>query len=637
MLYRLDGVALSFGGHEVLRSVSLQHNPGERLVLVGRNGTGKTSILRLIAGEIEAERGVISRARGLSIARVEQILQADPGTEAVEFCLGAWPDLLGIERELAALEGRLTDAEAQRRFHELQERFERLDGYRARPRVQAALEGMGVPADLHRRPLGTLSGGERTRVALTRALLSPADLLLLDEPTNHLDLVGADYLAAALAARERGMLVVTHDRDLIDRVGGAVLELHGGRVERYPAGYARYRREREARRGQAAKAYELQRQEIARLEEFIRRNIAGQNTRQAQARQNLLDRITRLEPPEPELPPVRVRWPQTARSGDRVLETQGLAVGWASPLLRELSLVLRRGERLAVVGRNGVGKTTLLQVLAGRQAPLTGTVRFGAGVVAGSYDQEHAELPPEGSVLEVLLAARPDWTPAEARAWAGRFGFSGERAEASCATLSGGERSRLSLARLVASGPNLMLLDEPTNHLDLTTCEVLEEALREFPGAVVLVSHDRRLVERVATDVLLLAEGGASAVGSVDEAFARLGAAPVRQRQAAPPERGARRSVAEEERRRLRRDVARARERAAELSAALEAAEGRLREIDEVLCQREVFSDHVKAAALAAEAESLRAEMDGLLESWTEAEEDADALDARLRELSVEG
>ena len=634
MLYRFEGVALSFAGREVLRSVSLQHNPGERLVLVGRNGSGKTSILRLIAGELEPERGAVTRARGVSTARVEQILQAVPEITALEFCLGAWPDLISIEGEMAALGDRLGDEEGQRRFHELQERFERLEGYRARPRVQAALEGMGVAASLHERPIGTLSGGERTRVALTRALLSPADLLLLDEPTNHLDLVGADYLATALAARERAMLVVTHDRDLIDRVGGAVLELHGGRIERYSAGYPRYRRERGARREQARKAYELQRQEIARQEEFIRRNIAGQNTRQAQARQNLLDRVERLDAPEPDLPPVRVRWPRAARSGDRVLETHGLDVGWSAPLVRGLDIVLRRGERLAVVGRNGVGKTTLLQALAGRQVPLAGTVRFGAGVVPGFYDQEHAELPGDQTVLESMLATRPDWTPAEARAWAGRFGFSGEAADAPCVTLSGGERSRLSLALLVAAGPNLMLLDEPTNHLDLATCEVLEEALRDFPGAVILVSHDRRLVERIATDVLLLADGGAVAVGRVEEAFARLGTAPPRAREAVTGERGARRSVVEVERRRLKREIARSRERAAAFAVDLEGAEERQREIDDLLCRPEVYSDHVQAAALAAEADTLRASIGGLMESWTGAEEDAAVLEARLCELT---
>ena len=442
--------------------------------------------------------------------------------------------------------------------------------------------------------------GWRWREPCSRA--SP--LLLLDEPTNHLDLLGVEFLAQELARRDGALLLVTHDRELVDRVGGEVLELHGGRLERYPAGYARYRRERGARREQARRAFELQRAEIERQEEFIRRNIAGQNTRQAQARQKLLDRMTRLEAPEPDLAALKLRWPESGRSGQMVVEAGNLAVGWTDPVLRGVSFTLRRGERVAVVGRNGAGKSTLLHALAGRAPALAGRLRFGAGVVPAWYDQEQAEIPSGVSVLEVLLTARPEWTPAEARAWAARFAFSGEAADAATDSLSGGERARLALARLIALAPNLMLLDEPTNHLDLATCEVLEEALAEFPGALLLVSHDRRLVEKVATGVLLLEGGSAEAVNRVEEAFARLGLV-------APPRRGGdgdepparRRSVEEEERRRLRRDAARGRERADALAAAMERSEGRLRELDELLCRREVFSDGARARELAAEAD----------------------------------
>jgi len=420
----------------------------------------------------------------------------------------------------------------------------------------------------------------------------------------------------------------------VDRVGGEVLELHGGRLERYPAGYARYRRERGARREQARRAFELQRAEIERQEEFIRRNIAGQNTRQAQARQKLLDRMTRLEAPEPDLAALKLRWPESGRSGQMVVEAGDLAVGWADPVLRGVSFTLRRGERLAVVGRNGAGKSTLLHALAGRAPALAGRLRFGAGVVPAWYDQEQAEIPNGVSVLEVLLTARPEWTPAEARGWAARFAFSGEAAEAATDSLSGGERARLALARLIALAPNLMLLDEPTNHLDLATCEVLEEALGEFSGALLLVSHDRRLVEKVATGVLLLEGGSAVAVNRVEDAFARLGlVAPPRRGDAGDEPPARRRSAEEEERRRLRRDAARGRERADALAAEMERSEGRLRELDELLCRREVFSDGARARELAAEADALRASLKDQLEAWGAAEKDAEALEVRLVEL----
>ena len=635
MLYRLEDVRLSFAGREVLRGVSLQHNPGERLVMLGRNGCGKTSLLRIIAGELDPGGGVVERARNLTIARLEQRLEAAPGTLVLDHCLSAFARLVEVERALAGLAPRLATGEAgaAAEYHELQEEFERLDGYRARPRAQAALLGLGIPAEMHERPLETLSGGERTRVALARALLAPSPLLLLDEPTNHLDLLGVEFLARALAERKEGLLIVTHDRELVDRIGGEILELHGGRLERYPAGYARYRREREARREQARRAFELQHAEVLRQEEFIRRNIAGQNTRQAQARQKLLDRMERLEPPEPDLPPVKLRWGAAGRSGERVLDVEGLAVGWDRPLLRELSFGLRRGERCAIVGRNGAGKSTLLQTLSGRQPALGGTIRFGAGVVPGWYDQEQTEVPAAMSVLEVLLAACPAWTPAEARAWAGRFAFSGEAAEAATDSLSGGERARLALARLLALAPNFMLLDEPTNHLDLATCEVLEEALTGFPGAVLLVSHDRRLVEKVATGVLLLEGSTAVPVNTVADAFARLGLAAAPQREEAGTTRSARRSAAEEERRRLRRDAARAREAADALAAELETAEKRLRELEETLCRPEVFADQPRVVQLSREAGDARAALDTLSSRWIEAEELAEGLAERLADL----
>ena len=640
MLYRLEHVSVAFGPREVLTDVTLQHNPGEKLVLVGRNGSGKTTVLNVVAGEQEIDGGAMERAAALEVARVEQLLRSGGGLAVRDFCLLAFPRLAAVEAELASLEPELHGGSeaAARRYHELHEELEHLDGYRARPRVAAALEAVGLGPGLHDRAVDTLSGGERTRAALVRALLSDAPLLLLDEPTNHLDLLGVEFLCRELAARDGAVLVVTHDRELIDRIGGEILELHGGRLERYSGGYARYRRERAARREQQRKAYELQRAEIERQQEFIRRNMAGQNTKQAQSRQKLLDRIERLPAPEPDLGAVRLRWPHLGRSGERVLECEGLTVGWDRPLLTGVTLTLRRGERLAVVGRNGSGKTTLLGTLAGRRPAAAGRIRFGSGVVPGAYDQDHAEVPAGVSVLSAMLVARPDWTPAEGRAWAGRFGFSGIRADAVTDTLSGGERARLALARLIAQGPNLLLLDEPTNHLDMPTCEALEEALAEYPGAVILVSHDRRLVEQIATEVLPLDGGRAEPLNRVEEAFARIGL-PTGKTVAKDDDRAAapRRSAVEEERRRLRRDAARSRERVAELAAALERDEARLREIDELLCDRAVYSDHVQATALAREGDELRAARDDAMEEWVEAEDDAAALEARLAELAQEG
>jgi ATP-binding cassette, subfamily F, member 3 len=636
MLYRLDDVRVSFAEREVLRGVSMQQNPGDKLVLLGRNGCGKTTLLRVLLAQQEIESGVVERARDLEIAHLEQILTVPPHTRVLEYCLGAFGRLLAIEAEVEELEHRPHDELLAGRVHELHDELEKLDGYRARPRAQTALEGVGIRPDMYDRMLGSLSGGERTRVALARALLSSAPLLLLDEPTNHLDLLGVEYLAQALAARVGALLLVSHDRDVIDRIGGEILELHGGQIERYGAGYARYRRDREARRAQQRKAWELQRAEILRQEDFIRRNMAGQNTKQAQSRVKLLEKVERLEAPEADLPSVKLRWPTIGRSGDRALEAENLAVGWgATPLLTRVSFFVRRGERLAVIGRNGSGKTTLLATMAGRLPALGGTLRFGAGVSPAWYDQDHAEVPQGVSVLDALLLARSDWTPAEGRAWAGRFGFSGLAADADTGTLSGGERGRLSLARLLAIGPNLLILDEPTNHLDMVTCESLELALAEFPGAVVLVSHDRRLVEQVATQVLLLEQGSAVPLNTVAEAFARLGLTAPGARPAEAVSRGPRRSVLEEERRKIRREADKARSAADGLAGELEATEAELRQAEAEQCRPEIYTDATRSRELADRVVAMRAATADLMERWAAAEELADSLVERLSVLTT--
>ncbi len=611
----MDDVVVEFGGQRLLGPLSFQHNPGEKLVLVGRNGTGKTTLLKVIAGELTPTSGRVERARGLSVAYLEQILREDPSLPVLTFVLRGIPDLLELEAQREELASTLDDPKTLAVFSAIEEKLERLGAATARPRAQALLQGLGIPQDLHERPLRELSGGQKTRVALARALLSPCDLLLLDEPSNHLDLLGATFLARTLGERKGAVLLVTHDRFLVDAVGSEILELAGGTLERYPGPFARYLKERVARREQQRRAFELQQAEIARQEEFIRRNIAGQNTRQAQARQKLLAKTERLEPPPPDPEPVKLRWPQTPRGGDRVLEVHRLAVGYTEPLVRDASFVLRRGDRVALVGANGAGKTTLLKTLAGLLPPLAGSIRLGTGVVVGYSDQEQGAVA-SGTPLSLLLEARPDWTPAEARAWAGAFAFSGEKAEAPTEVLSGGERSRLQLALLLARAPNLLLLDEPTNHLDIPSCQVLEEALQEFPGAVLFVSHDRALVEAVAEAVLLLEGGQVVPVNSVAEAFARLGLEKPKEK----PERTAapRRSLQAEEKRRLAREIARTERELRVVEGDLLETEKMLAELEAALTLPELAAAPEKLRELAEAIQRARVRQDRLWERWVE-------------------
>lgn len=631
MLYRLQDVVLEFGERRVLGPLSLQHNPGEKLVLVGRNGAGKSTLLRLIVGELQPTAGSVLRASGLRLAYLEQLVQEDPEKPVLEFVLGAIPELFALEAERERLAAHLETPEKLSAYAAVEEKLASLDAFRARPRAQALLAGLGIPQELHGVPLGALSGGQRTRVALARALMAPADLLLLDEPTNHLDLLGAVFLAQVLAEYRGALLLVTHDRALVDAVGGDILELSGGRLERYRGPFSRYQKEREARREQQRRAWQLQQQEIARQQEFVRRNIAGQNTRQAQARLKLLAKVELLPPPPPDPQPVKLRWPALARSGDRVLEVHGLAVGYQRPLLQNLHFALRRGERVALVGANGSGKTTLLKTLAGLLPPLAGSVKFGTGVSAGYLDQDQATVA-AGTPLELLLAARPDWTPAEARAWAGAFGFSGEAAETPTALFSGGERSRLALAQLLAQAPNLLLLDEPTNHLDIPTCQVLEAALADFPGAVLFTSHDRAFVEHVASGVWLLREGQLVPMNSPAEAFAALG-----MEQPAvgkPAGKAPRRSPQEEERRRLLQRVTKMEKELAEVEQELVAIEKLMGELEAALTLPEVMRDPQKLRFLAENLSSARAKQEVLWQRWCEVAEGLEALRRTLTQLA---
>lgn len=622
MLYRLQDVVVEFGPRRLFGPLSFQHNPGEKLILVGRNGSGKSTLCKLIAGELEPSSGTVVTSKELTVARVEQTLSASPRTPVLGFVLEAFPNLLQLEAQRLKLAENLADPQAVLAYQKVEDELAKMEADRARPRAQAYLQGLGIGQELHQAPLGELSGGQKTRVALARALVSPAELLLLDEPSNHLDLVGTAFLAELLAERKKALLLVTHDRALIDAVGGDILELAGGQLERYRGPFARYQKQRQARREQQRKAYKLQQEEIARQEEFIRRNIAGQNTRQAQARMKLLEKVERLAPPPPDPQPVKLRWPTVARSGDWVVETQGLVVGYGTPVLKGVSLALRRGERLALVGRNGSGKTTLLKTLAGVLPPLGGSLRWGAGVVCGYYDQEQELLAAAGSVLGYLESLRPDWSPLEVRSWAGAFGFSGEAAERPLEALSGGERSRLQLAGLLAQAPNLLLLDEPTNHLDLPTCAVLEEALKGFPGAVVFVSHDRALVEAVATGVLLVAEGSAQPVNSVAEAFAALGLEKPRSK--TPAAAGIRRSAREQARRQLAQQLQRLQRKLSEVEGELLAVERRIEELKAQLAHPETVPDAAAFALLASELQALSLQEETLWQRWCQVGEEAE-------------
>jgi ATP-binding cassette subfamily F protein 3 len=515
VLYRFDNVRKSYGPKVVLRDATWQHNPGEKVGLIGRNGAGKTTLLRMALGREEPDAGQFIKANAVRIATVDQALPADLDEKLHDFVAGAFAHLHAVESELRSLEHRMAEGEDSPAIHDkydaLSHRFENEGGYDMVAEVDKALTGLGFDKAEFERPLSELSGGQKNRAMLARAILSSPDVLLLDEPTNHLDFQAVEFLEEYLAKSRKAYLVVTHDRRFLDRVAEEIIDLENGRLTDYSGGYSAYKTQKAERLLTATRAFEKQQDFIDKEQEYIRRNIAGVNSRQAKGRRTKLARVERIERPEGDTTLVDFRF-DSARIGGRIfLRAKDLDCGYAAgaPIVRHVSFELLRGERLAILGDNGTGKSTLLKTLAGRLAPLAGTATTGHDVTIGYYDQELRDLDPKKRAIDAVWDEHPNETEGSIRNYLARFAFRGDDVFSLIDGLSGGEKGRLTLAVVMKQRHNLLLLDEPTNHLDLDSREALEESLEDFPGSIVFVSHDRAFIDRLATRVIDLREGRA--------------------------------------------------------------------------------------------------------------------------------
>jgi ATP-binding cassette subfamily F protein 3 len=616
-----SNLAKSYGPHDIFEGISLEIPQGAKIALVGPNGSGKTTLLHLLAGLEQPTGGAVHRAKGLRVAYLPQ--QADFKGDGTlwETMLEVFADLQAQAAELRRLEAEMADSAADevlRRYGVAMEAFELAGGYTYEQRIGQVLSGLGFEEDDFQCPVTQLSGGQKTRALLARLLLEEPDLLLLDEPTNHLDLAGLEWLEGCLKAWKGAVVVVAHDRAFLDAVVERVWEMAWGGLAQYRGNYSAYTVQKAERLALQQTEYERQQQFIERTEEFIRRHMAGQRTRQAQGRQKRLERMERVERPREYRPP-SLDLGRALRSGDLVAGFYDLSVGYdpSAPLFAVDEFELRRGQRVALLGPNGSGKTTLLRTLLGEVAPLAGRVRVGAGVQVGYFAQGRTDLDPEKTVLETILDAA-EMTAGEARNLLGRYRFSGDDVFKRVGDLSGGEQARVALAVLTLQGANVLILDEPTNHLDIPSQEVLQEALAGFGGTLLIVTHDRYLIRELATHIWAIEDGQLWAFEEGYEAYHALKEQrrqEKRSRRATSQER-TEQEIEREARKAVQREEARRARRQAELEEAIHALEARLSQLESQLAAASEQQQVERVTRLGAEYGRVKAELDEQLVAW---------------------
>jgi ATP-binding cassette subfamily F protein 3 len=508
-LLSVNDISKSFGPLDIIPPISFSVPHHARIGLVGPNGVGKTTLLRMLIGEEETSSGVIHRARGLKTGYLPQEAVIDSSLNVWAECLTVFGDLLELQEQLHHLESELAQTPDSRelidQYGELQTRFEHAGGYEVETRIHITLSGLGFHRTDEKRPVSQLSGGQRTRLVLAKLLLEEPDLLLLDEPTNHLDIAAVEWLEDYLKDWPGAVLIVSHDRYFLDQVTNVIWEMTPS-LEEYRGNYSAFLMQREERYQRRIDEYEAQQEFIEKEEDYIRRNIAGQNTRQAQGRRKRLERMledARLTPPMQKRN-LKLNLVSSGRSGDLVLRTRSLSVGYkdeSRPLFSVDDLTLVRGECAAIIGPNGAGKTTFLKTILEQIPPYAGETVLGSGLKIGYFAQAHEGLHPDWTLMEEIQAIDPRMLPAETRDYLAKFLFTGDEVFKQVNLLSGGERGRLALACLALRGANLLLLDEPTNHLDLPSQEILQAVLANFQGTILLVSHDRFLIDALATQI----------------------------------------------------------------------------------------------------------------------------------------
>jgi ATP-binding cassette subfamily F protein 3 len=631
ILASAHGLGRQYSGAPIFNGLTFEIRAGDRIGLVGPNGAGKTTLMKLLAGIDEPDYGSLHVRPGIRVSLLRQQPDFAADQTLLQVARSGLASLVELQRELEEAARELSEAEddrerdvASRRFAQIQDRIEHQDAYSIDHRVEEILAGLGFKAEDHDRAARTFSGGQQSRLMLAKLLLESPDLMLLDEPSNHLDIETTEWLENYLARQPVAMVIVSHDRYFLDATVTKVWELHFGKVESYPGNYSQYWRLRQERAKVLERQAERQADQIADLQDFIRRWGVGQKAKQAKDREKKLARVEaeRVETMREIEGPV-MGFDEVERSGDIVVEAKDVAKAFDRSLFRHFNIQVLRGQCVGVMGPNGAGKSTLLKILIGREKADAGEARLGHKVQVGYYDQGLQSLPAETTVVRAVWPEDdPEWVESDVRSLLGRFGLSGELALRTVGQLSGGEKGKAALARLAATGANLLVMDEPTNHLDIWSCEALERSIREFEGTVLVVSHDRYFLNQVADRLIVVHDGRAKVIEGDYDVYQRLAKqeaeAAAAKKAAAPPAADARAARAG--------DAASGKKRrkfpyrkAADIEREIGEREAELADVEAALASPDTWKDADSAREVQSRFDDLKSRLAALYEHWEEA------------------
>jgi ATP-binding cassette, subfamily F, member 3 len=630
ILISAQGLGRQYVGDPVFTELAFEVRAGERIGLVGPNGAGKTTLIKLLAGLEQPDYGSLFVRPGIRVSLLRQEIRFESDETLMEVVKSGLASLIELQHELEEAAQEMSEAEddadrerAERRYDLLHRQLEHQDAYSIDHRVEEVLTGLGFTEDEFQRSAATFSGGQQSRMMLARLLLESPDLMLLDEPSNHLDIATTEWLESYLARQPVAMVVVSHDRYFLDKVVNKVWELHQGRITPYPGNYTQYWKLRTEKAKVLERQSERHEEKTEKLEAYIRKYGAGQRAKQAHDRERKLERLERdrVETLRDVVGPV-MRFDEVERSGDIVVEARKLSKGYATPLFRDLNLSVERGECVAVIGPNGAGKTTLIKTLIGQTKPDSGEVKLGHKVQVGYHDQGLQSLDPATTVVRAVWPEDdPDWLEGDVRSLLARFGLTGELVFHTVGQLSGGEKAKAALARLCATSANLLVMDEPTNHLDIWSREALERSINEFEGTVLVVSHDRYFLNRVADRLVVLSPGHARVIQGDYETYLHL----VKDKDRADkgPARTAGASTAADTRPRPSPAPAAANARrkfayrkAVEIEREIGELEIEVRELEDLLGQPTTWRDPVKAVGFQDRHRELKTRLETLYEHW---------------------